>query len=68
MGDQTIRDYNNYIYTNNLQGFNTNASLGKVTAQEWWNDNAQIDGDSTQRLDVQTFALPASWGALAWCH
>lgn len=61
VGDQTIRDYNNYIYTNSLQGFNTNTSLGKVTAQEWWNDNAQIDGDSTQRLDAQSFALPAAW-------
>ncbi len=59
VGDQTIRDYNNYIYTNNLQGFNNNAAFGQVTAQEWWNDNAQAS--SPQRLDVQSFVLPSSW-------
>jgi len=61
VGDQTIRDYNNYIYTNALQGFNSNPAYGQVTAQEWWNDNAQIGNDSTQRLDVQSFTLPAGW-------
>ncbi|MBS0378110.1 MAG: PEP-CTERM sorting domain-containing protein [Proteobacteria bacterium] len=61
VGDQTIRDYNNYIYTNALQGFNSNAALGSVTAQEWWNDQAQLGNDSLQRLDVQSFVLPASW-------
>jgi PEP-CTERM motif len=61
VGDQTIRDYNNYIYTNNLQGFNTNPAFGKVTAQEWWNDDSQVTGSDTQRLDAQTFVLPASW-------
>ncbi len=57
VGDQTVRDYNNYIYTNGLQGYNTNSSLGEVSAEEWWNNGA-----GGQRLDVQTFVLPASWG------
>lgn len=61
VGDQTIRDYNNYIYTNNLQGFNSNSAYGKVTAQEWWNDNSQFSNGDTQRLDVQSFTLPSSW-------
>lgn len=61
VGDQTIRDYNNYIYTNSLQGFNSNIAYGKVTAQEWWNDNAQFSNGDTQRLDVQSFTLPSSW-------
>ena len=56
VGDQTVRDYNNYIYTNALQGYNSNSSLGAVTAQEWWNN-----GSNGQRLDVQTFVLPSSW-------
>jgi PEP-CTERM motif len=56
VGDQTTRDYNNYIYTNDLSGSNSTPGLGAVTAQEWWNN-----GDGGQRLDVQTFVLPSSW-------
>jgi hypothetical protein len=56
VSDQTIRDYNNYIWNDGLQGYNNSPYTGP-TAQEWWNDGA-----NGQRLDAQTFALPASWG------
>lgn len=55
VSDQTIRDYNNYVWNNGLQGYNDSPYAGP-TAQEWWND----DGYG-QRLDAQTFVLPASW-------
>ncbi len=61
VGGQTIRDYNNYIYANSLQGYNTNPALGQVTAQNWWNDDSEIDSTDVQRLDAQTFVLPSSW-------
>jgi len=51
IGGQTIRDYNQNSFQNTLTG----TGVG-VTAQEWWNNGA--DG---QRLDVQSFLLPASW-------
>jgi hypothetical protein len=63
VGNQTIRDYNNNVYTDDLQGYNTDSSLGQVTAQNWWNNYAAVyaaTGDY-QRLDVQSFVLPASW-------
>ena len=55
VGDQTIRDYNNNVYTDDLLGYNTEAGLGAVTAANWWNNG------QGQRLDVQTFVLPSSW-------
>lgn len=55
VGDQTIRDYNNNVFTDDLLGYNTAAGLGAVTAENWW-----ANGQG-QRLDVQTFVLPASW-------
>jgi hypothetical protein len=57
VSDQTIRDYNNYVWNNGLQGYNNSPYTGP-TAQEWWNDDAS---DGAQRLDAQTFVLPASW-------
>jgi hypothetical protein len=56
VGNQTVRDYNESLFTNSLQGFNSDTSLGQVTAMNWWND-----GNSGQRLDVQSFVLPSSW-------
>ncbi|MGH9653854.1 MAG: PEP-CTERM sorting domain-containing protein [Bryobacteraceae bacterium] len=58
VGGQTIRDYNNLTFTNDLQGYNNDSSLGNVTAQNWWN-NYGTGGH--QRLDAQTFVLPSSW-------
>jgi hypothetical protein len=52
-GNDTIRDYNQNNYINDLG--DGGSTLG-VTAQNWWNN----DGNG-QRLDVQTFILPASW-------
>jgi hypothetical protein len=63
VANQTIRDYNNATYTNDLQGYNTDSSLGAVTTQNWWN-NFDLVYSSTgdyQRLDVQSFVLPSSW-------
>lgn len=50
-GGDTIRDYNQNTYQNNLTG-----GSGDLTAQNWWNN-----GNGGQRLDVQTFILPAGW-------
>lgn len=55
VGGQTIRDYNNNVFTDDLQGYNTNSGYGQVTAQNWWNNG------NGQRLDVQAFVLPTSW-------
>lgn len=60
VGDQTIRDYNNAIYANDLQGYNSDPTLGDVTAQNWWGD-----GSDGQRLDAQTFVLPSGWAGTA---
>lgn len=51
----TIRDYNQNNYENSLNG-----GSGDLTAQNWWNDSAVV-GTDYQRLDVQTFILPAGW-------
>jgi hypothetical protein len=59
VGNQTVRDYNNAFYANDLQGSNTDSSLGAVTTQNWWNNLPGNNG--YQRLDAQTFVLPASW-------
>jgi PEP-CTERM motif len=59
VSDQTIRDYNNDGYNNGLSG-----SADGVTAQTWWStqDSATTgNGEPSQRLDAQTFLLPASW-------
>lgn len=55
IGGQTIRDFNNDGFVNTLQGYNSTPGLGDVTAQDWWNNGIG------QRLDAQTFVLPASW-------
>ncbi len=55
VGDQTLRDYNNNIYTDDLLGYNTASGLGAVSAINWWNNG------QGQRLDVQTFLLPSIW-------
>ena len=52
VGGDTIRDYNQNSYQNGLAG----GTPGVLTAENWWNNGA-----SGQRLDVQTFDLPASW-------
>lgn len=59
MGGDTIRDYNNFIYPNSLTG-----GSGGVTAQNWWSTQDSAgngNGEPSQRLDMQTFLLPASW-------
>lgn len=58
-GGDTIRDYNDAIYPNTLSG-----GSGNLTAQNWWStrDGANNgNGQPSQRLDMQTFLLPASW-------
>ena len=60
-GDQTVRDYNQAIYANDLQGFNTLPGGGAVTTKNWWNNGNTGIQDASQRLDVQTFVLPAAW-------
>jgi hypothetical protein len=47
IGNKTVRDYNNYIWTNTVNG---------TTAEEWWtnNLNPQPD-DQSHRLDAQEF-------------
>jgi hypothetical protein len=71
IGDQTIRDYNNDGYTDTLSGANSDTQDdGDVTAQLWWstqdagnnnNGDDNDNGQSSQRLDAQTFYLPSSW-------
>lgn len=61
-GDQTSRDYNQAFYANDLQGFNTLPGGGAVTTKNWWNNGSTGIQDASQRLDVQTFVLPTSWG------
>jgi len=61
-GDQTVRDYNQAFYANDLQGFDTLPGGGAVTTKNWWNNGNTGIMDASQRLDVQTFVLPASWG------
>lgn len=56
---QTVRDYNNDGWTNTLTG----TGVG-VTAQPWWTTQdaaSNGNGQPSQRLDAQTFYLPASW-------
>jgi len=60
-GDQTVRDYNQAFYSNDLQGFNTLPGGGAVTTKNWWNNGNTGIQDASQRLDVQTFVLPTSW-------
>jgi hypothetical protein len=65
VGGQTVRDYNEWTWINTLTGSNSAPGLGSVTAQEWWNNNGsgqyQYASGQYQRLDVQSFVLPASW-------
>ncbi|HEV2498977.1 MAG TPA: PEP-CTERM sorting domain-containing protein [Terriglobia bacterium] len=56
---QTIRDYNNDGWVNVLSGSDPN-----VTALQWWgtgDSSKNGNGEDSQRLDAQTFVLPASW-------
>ncbi|HEY4382705.1 MAG TPA: PEP-CTERM sorting domain-containing protein, partial [Acidobacteriaceae bacterium] len=59
-GDQTVRDYNQAFYANDLSGSNTLPG-GAVTTKNWWNNGNSGIQDASQRLDVQTFVLPTSW-------
>jgi len=60
-GDQTVRDYNQAFYANDLSGSNTLPGGGAVTTKNWWNNGNTGIQDASQRLDVQTFVLPTSW-------
>lgn len=52
-GNEDIRDYNNYIWTNNINGVGT---------QEWWTNNPNpVPGDQSHRLDAQIFNLNSSF-------
>ena len=53
-GNETVRDYNQNVFTNELSGSNTPPN--GVTAVQWF-----LTSNSNQRLDAQTFVLPASW-------
>ena len=62
-GNSTIRDYNNNLYDDHSNGL-SGSDLG-VTALNWWNNctvpTACSPSVNYQRLDAQTFTLPASW-------
>jgi hypothetical protein len=60
-GNQTVRDYNQAFYSNDLPGSNTLPGGGAVTTKNWWNNGNTGIQDASQRLDVQTFVLPTSW-------
>ena len=60
-GNQTVRDYNQAFYSNDLPGSNTLPGGGAVTTKNWWNNGSSGIQDASQRLDVQTFVLPTSW-------
>jgi hypothetical protein len=60
-GDQTVRDYNQSVFANDLPGSNSSPGGGAVTTKNWWNNGNSGIEDASQRLDVQTFVLPASW-------
>lgn len=55
IGDQTIRDYNQMIYTNTVDG---PPPVDGVMSENWWNN---YSSGGWQRLDVATFILPSSW-------
>jgi hypothetical protein len=60
----TIRDYNDDGFANGQSGSNPPNAGGTVTAQAWWSTldgGSNADGQPSQRLDAQTFVLPASW-------
>ena len=57
---QTVRDYNQNVFYDTLPGTNTTSALGDVTAENWWN-NGNNGQNLSQRLDEQSFVLPASW-------
>ena len=62
IGNQTIRDYNQNTFTNDLEGYNLNAAYSNVSTQNWWNNvGSPANGHGGQRLDVVTFILPSSW-------
>ena len=65
VGDQTIRDYNQNNFTNDLAGYNLAAGQSGLFTQNWWNNAADADGNGHQRLDVTTFILPSSWAGTA---
>ena len=66
MGNQTIRDYNQNTFTNDLEGYNVDAAYNNVLTQNWWNNvGSPADGQGAQRLDVTTFVLPSSWAGSA---
>ncbi len=49
VGDETIRDWNNSVWTN---------SIDNTKAQEWWTDNPNPQPqDMTKRLDAHVFKL-----------
>jgi hypothetical protein len=57
---QTVRDYNQNVFSDTLPGTNTTSALGDVTAENWWN-NGNNGQNLSQRLDEQSFVLPSSW-------
>lgn len=62
-GNDTIRDYNNNTSDDHSNGLS--GSDPGVTAVNWWNNcaipTACDPSVNYQRLDAQTFTLPASW-------
>ena len=56
ISEDTIRDYNQNVYTNDLLG--GSEALEGVTAETWYTSSA---GQGFQRFDVQTFYLPSDW-------
>lgn len=66
VGNQTIRDYNQNTFTNDLEGYNVDAAYNNVFTQNWWNNvGSPANGQGAQRLDVTTFVLPSSWAGSA---
>jgi hypothetical protein len=53
IGNVDIRDYNNWVFTNGINGTST---------QTWWsNTPSPVDFDQSHRLDVQRFDLSAAF-------
>ena len=52
IGNKTIRDYNNWVWTNTIEG---------ASAQEWWTNNLNPQpNDQSHRQDAHKFDLSAA--------
>jgi hypothetical protein len=60
VGNSTIRDYNNWVWTNTING---------TTAQEWWTNNLHPSPqDQSKRLDAHSFNLATKFAGETLTH